>query len=147
MPLTGLVRLDSVRLPRPATNDDVLAALAADPSLVSVEVDKVLREHAAEHTRPPPRPHTAIRRRPSAPGRHRTPSMGSRGRARGRRKTTTPSPRYGSSRRYAPWAATSEESRAILRTRYLAAAHRWAELADHRDTTLTTRDFHPEGDP
>lgn len=44
------------------------------------------------------------------------------------------------------WAATSEESRAILRSRYLAAAHRWAELAGHRGTTLTTRDFHPEGD-
>lgn len=44
----ALVRLDSMRLPRPATNDDVLAALAADPSLVSVEVDKILRDHAAD---------------------------------------------------------------------------------------------------
>lgn len=44
------------------------------------------------------------------------------------------------------WAATSEENRAILRSRYLAAAHRWAELSGHDVTALTTRDFHPGGD-
>lgn len=40
----GLIRLDSVQLPRPATNDDIVTALA-DPGAVSVEVEKILREH------------------------------------------------------------------------------------------------------
>lgn len=44
----GLLRLDSVRLPRPATNDDVLAALTADPGRMSREVDKILRDHQAD---------------------------------------------------------------------------------------------------
>lgn len=44
----ALVRLDSVRLPRPATNDDVLAALAADQDRVSREVDKILRDHRVD---------------------------------------------------------------------------------------------------
>jgi iron(II)-dependent oxidoreductase len=43
----ALVRLESVRLPRPATNDDVLAALA-DPGLVAVEVAKILRARRAD---------------------------------------------------------------------------------------------------
>jgi len=43
----GLVRLTSVRLPRPARNDDVLAALA-DPGPVVAEVSEVLRRLRAE---------------------------------------------------------------------------------------------------
>jgi hypothetical protein len=43
------------------------------------------------------------------------------------------------------WAATSEESRAVLRARYLDAARRWASLANRDLTALTTRDFHSGG--
>ena len=43
------------------------------------------------------------------------------------------------------WAADSEENRAILRSRYLSAVQRWAALAHHKPTALTTTDFHPEG--
>ncbi|MFF4924196.1 glycosyltransferase family 4 protein [Kitasatospora sp. NPDC001261] len=43
----GLVRLSSVTLPHPATNADVLAALA-DPAPVVAEVRSVLAEHGAE---------------------------------------------------------------------------------------------------
>ncbi len=43
----GLVRLESVQLPRPATNDDILTALA-DPGGVAVEVEKILRQHRAD---------------------------------------------------------------------------------------------------
>lgn len=42
------------------------------------------------------------------------------------------------------WAATSEESRAVLRSRYLTATRRWAELTGRCDATLTTYDFQPE---
>lgn len=43
----GLIRLESVRLPRPAHNDDVLAALA-DPDPVTAEVQGILRDHRAD---------------------------------------------------------------------------------------------------
>jgi len=43
------------------------------------------------------------------------------------------------------WAATSEESRAVLRARYLDATRRWASLANRDITALTTRDLHPKG--
>ncbi len=43
------------------------------------------------------------------------------------------------------WAADSEENRAILRSRYLAAVQRWAALAHQDPSALTTTDFHPEG--
>lgn len=43
----GLVRLESIQLPRPATNDDILNALA-NPAAVAAEVEKVLRRHHAD---------------------------------------------------------------------------------------------------
>ncbi|GAT68861.1 galactosyltransferase [Planomonospora sphaerica] len=43
----GLIRLASVQLPRPATNNDVLAALA-DPAPVVAEVAALLTEHAVD---------------------------------------------------------------------------------------------------
>lgn len=44
---SGLIRLASVRLPRPAHNDDVLAALA-DPGPVAAEVRAILCEHQVD---------------------------------------------------------------------------------------------------
>jgi hypothetical protein len=43
------------------------------------------------------------------------------------------------------WAADSEENRAILRRRYLAAAARWATLVEQDSADLTVHDFDSEG--